>query len=489
MLFNEGALRQAQELADQQASLAEKLSDEAKEALELINANAYALKIQRAQEKLTANEQKLEAAQEAHEAARMQDATELDSAHEAKKTRDAAIREMCNAQLAESKAALAAVEDKLIHADSEREKEREKIATEIAACSEELNTLIGRIGIKATVPTSRPVKGLAGADRSTKPTMADVVRGGQRANPGKELSAEETEQAQRAEKLKRLTKLTHTVRVASLGFYVPEERQFGYISLKDADRALEAFGEPGEHIVHSGLAIIAIKQKRPKQPRNVQVRQKLGDIKRRLFSYLPSNLMVYSTAMVNDETVELVVPAEHYAEMCFYLREAGRIVATPDICYATGATDPSQEQTPETTLRRWEAEASKSRSWRGRQWYTEALRVNRHILEELKNASNLEPLAARRLLANRQQQEVLASATLTDDEGFTTIPKRTQSERDSLFSLATRPLRKLRKGTPNAVVPMDMEYPEDVGRVATSNDEFFANTSSSQSQAYGRQAA
>ncbi|KAJ2740050.1 hypothetical protein GGI20_006015 [Coemansia sp. BCRC 34301] len=97
MSLDEDALRQAQEIAAQQASLTEKLSDRAKEALELINANAYVLKIQKVQEKLTVNEQKLEAAQEAHEAARMQDAIELDSAHEAKKARDAAIREACNA--------------------------------------------------------------------------------------------------------------------------------------------------------------------------------------------------------------------------------------------------------------------------------------------------------------------------------------------------------------------------------------------------------
>ncbi|KAJ2045140.1 hypothetical protein H4S04_005821 [Coemansia sp. S16] len=307
------------------------------------------------------------------------------------------------------------------------------------------NNIPGRATVAAGTPRAR--------------TAAEVVSG---APPSKEVTAEELAErerlAQRAADLRELERRARPKEVNQSAFFEPELKHFKELKENEEEEAVRAFGEPGEHITFKDMAIIALKQNNP-----TLFDAKFSLVRRKLVAVLPADMTLYNMSRVNSETMELVVPAMYYAQMCMYLRRLGRIVATPKPCYITGHSDRSMEPTPLTTINRWKKEAALAKSMEGRKWYEEAIAAHEETLRAAAKARQFIPLAERQRVVSKENL-----GCQTDADGFETQNKRTQSARSSNF-LDGAPDRQQAIATQNKYMALDMDTTED-GNDNSTND-------------------
>ncbi|KAJ2413104.1 hypothetical protein GGI10_003275 [Coemansia sp. RSA 2530] len=179
----------------------------------------------------------------------------------------------------------------------------------------------GRATVTATSPKVR--------------TAAEVVSGvPQPTEAMTEELAEKERLAQHAADLRELEKYSRPKVVKQTAFFVPETKRFKELKEIEEEKAVRAFGEPGEHITFKEMAIIALKQNNP-----TLFNKKFALVRRKLVAVLPADMTLYNMSRINSETMELVVPAMYYVQMCMYLRRLGQIVMTPKPCYLTGHSD------------------------------------------------------------------------------------------------------------------------------------------------------
>ncbi|KAJ2729181.1 hypothetical protein IW152_005713 [Coemansia sp. BCRC 34962] len=151
-------------------------------------------------------------------------------------------------------------------------------------------------------------------------------------------------------------------------------------------------------------------------------------------------MTVHNITAVNSVTVEIVVPAKHYMEMCWRLKKEGSILNTDELCYVTTTQDCSQEQIPESVLRRWTWEMEKSKSPAGHEWYREALdRHGKQLRKETHDVRYI-PLMECRLLSGGKGPASTDPPSQTDSDGFATQGKCTMGDHSSLRRLRQRPL-------------------------------------------------
>ncbi|KAJ2768518.1 hypothetical protein GGI18_005578, partial [Coemansia linderi] len=241
-------------------------------------------------------------------------------------------------------------------------------------------------------------------------------------------------------------------------FFVPETKRFKELKEIEEEEAVRAFGEPGEHITFKEMAIIALKQNNP-----TLFNEKFALVRRKLVAVLPADMTLYNMSRINSETMELVVPAMYYAQMCMYLRRLGQIVTTPKPCYLTGHSDRTMEPTPLSTINRWKKEAKDAKSMEGRTWYEEAIAAHEETLRAAAKARQYIPLAERQRLASQEN-----TGRQTDAEGFEMQNKRAQSARSSNFTDGASDRQQAMK-TQNKYMILDMDTTEDSNEDSTND--------------------
>ncbi|KAJ1814966.1 hypothetical protein GGH91_004991 [Coemansia sp. RSA 2671] len=303
----------------------------------------------------------------------------------------------------------------------------------------------GRATVAATSPKVR--------------TAAEVVSGvPQPTEATTEELAEKERLAQHAADLRELERYGRPKVVKQTAFFVPETKRFKELKEIEEEEAVRAFGEPGEHITFKEMAIIALKQNNP-----TLFNEKFALVRRKLVAVLPADMTLYNMSRINSETMELVVPAMYYAQMCMYLRRLGQIVTTPKPCYLTGHSDRTMEPTPLSTINRWKKEAKDAKSMEGRTWYEEAIAAHEETLRAAAKARQYIPLAERQRLASQEN-----TGRQTDAEGFEMQNKRAQSARSSNFTDGASDRQQAMK-TQNKYMILDMDTTEDSNEDSTND--------------------
>ncbi|KAJ2050302.1 hypothetical protein GGI08_005528 [Coemansia sp. S2] len=290
-------------------------------------------------------------------------------------------------------------------------------------------------------------------------TAAEVVSGPTQTPPaGAEELAERERQAQYAADLRDLERRSRATTTVHPVFFAPEKRQFKVLTDDEEDHAIKAFGVPGEHITFNGLAIIALRQGRASL-----YDATFAEVCRKLVAVLHEDMTLHNISRVNSETMELVVPAEFYPQMCMYLSRVGRVLATTQPCYLTGHSDRMMEPTPMSTIARWQKEARTAKSMEGRMWYTASIAAHEQNLCAEARTRQFVPLAERRTIGSRPHTE-----GLTDTEGFETQNKRGQSAHSSNFTDGA-PTRQLNLAAQNKFNLLAMDMTEDSDNDSTNS--------------------
>ncbi|KAJ2346445.1 hypothetical protein GGH92_003598, partial [Coemansia sp. RSA 2673] len=178
-------------------------------------------------------------------------------------------------------------------------------------------------------------------------------------------------------------------------FFTPQVKELIPLTEEEQRKASEAFSNPSETITHKGLAIITV-GKRKGMYGSIMIES----IRQKLVSLLHLDMTIHNISKVNQVTVEVVVPAEHYAEMCWCLSREGRILAMDKPCYVTTSPDRSQEPTPSSTLARWKKELELAKSPAAREWYSAAIDSHGCCLRMDAQQNQHMPLMQRMLLTS-----------------------------------------------------------------------------------------
>ncbi|KAJ2698711.1 hypothetical protein H4218_003124 [Coemansia sp. IMI 209128] len=190
-----------------------------------------------------------------------------------------------------------------------------------------------------------------------------------------EFLAERERRAQRAAERKEYEWYDSVQTESQAAFKAPERKRFRYLTEEEKTKAAKKFGKPGKHITSQGMAIIALRA-----GRDGQFDGTLGEIRSEPSTVVDMAMSLINLSVVNSETIELVVSAKHYAQVCMYLSRLGKIVATPEPCYNTGHSDSGMEPTPMSTIRRWKREAKPENYKESRIWYKAALAAHEKTL-------------------------------------------------------------------------------------------------------------
>ncbi|KAJ2685072.1 hypothetical protein IWW39_004514 [Coemansia spiralis] len=190
-----------------------------------------------------------------------------------------------------------------------------------------------------------------------------------------EFLAERDRRAQRAAERKEYEWHDSVQTESQAAFKAPERKRFRYLTEEEKTKAAKEFGKPGKHITFQGMAIIALRA-----GRDGQFDGTLGEIRSELSTVVDRAMSLINLSVVNSETIELVVSAKHYAQVCMYLSRLGKIVATPEPCYNTGHSNCGMEPTPMSTIRRWKSEAKPENYKESRIWYKAALAAHEKTL-------------------------------------------------------------------------------------------------------------
>ncbi|KAJ2484543.1 hypothetical protein IWW37_006137, partial [Coemansia sp. RSA 2050] len=379
---------------------------------------------------------------------------ELDVYRKAKKDKLEALRETYQAGVKEATEEFAAIELRVASDSVKQQEDVEKLAQVTATAREdvELATFATNQGYgekfwekigKRTGPKPQA--------NPTKPTMAQIVAGAHQ----KALIAmadDDEEQRITAAKIREFGKLSQKFKSQEGGgFYSPVAKVFKPLSEKEQEEALKDYGAPAANITHKGLTLIALGK------RSGMFDKSIGTVRQRLVNLLHADMTVHNIAAVNSVTVEIVVPAEHYTEMCWRLKKEGSILNTDELCYVTTTQDRSQEQTPESVLRRWTWEMEKSKSPAGHEWYREALDRHRKQLRKETRDARYIPLMERRLLSGGKGPAPTDPPSQTDSDGSATQGKRTMGDRSTVSADSDKDRRYNQRFAMNRFAPLEAD--------------------------------
>ncbi|KAJ2811627.1 hypothetical protein H4S07_001940 [Coemansia furcata] len=211
-----------------------------------------------------------------------------------------------------------------------------------------------------------------------KPTWASKVVG--MAATMEEGAAKETDAPMSAQEHCKLEKAIRLKKVWVPEVYEPPQKKKRMLSEDEQHQALEKFGDQPEWAEAGRLMIIALNKVKGTFSRSYK------DICMELINHLEHQEMhMYNISRVTDVTLEMLVPLEHYPEMCWRLSDKGRIVATKTPCYNAPGPNAAQMPWPAMTLKRWKEEATRARRPKIREYYEEMLRCHgQRLTDEVK---------------------------------------------------------------------------------------------------------
>ncbi|KAJ2840568.1 hypothetical protein FBU31_000308 [Coemansia sp. 'formosensis'] len=193
-----------------------------------------------------------------------------------------------------------------------------------------------------------------GQKPAVKPTWASKVAG--MAAAMEEGAAKETNAPMSAQEHHKLEKAIRLKKVWVPEVYEPPQKKKRMLSEDKQCQALEKFGDQPKWAEAGRLMIITLNKVKGTFSRSYK------DICMELINHLEHQEMhVYNISRVTDATLEMLVPSEHYPDMCWRLSDKGRIVATKMPCYNAPGPNAAQTPRPAMTLKRWKEEATRAR--------------------------------------------------------------------------------------------------------------------------------
>ncbi|KAJ2690528.1 hypothetical protein IWW39_000622 [Coemansia spiralis] len=326
------------------------------------------------------------------------------------------------------------------------------VARTAKACKENVRAITTSQGFDEEFwANNNPGRAMVTATSPKVHTMAEVVSGvPQSTEVTTEELAEKERLAQHTADLRELERCSRLKVVKQTAFFVPEMKRFKELKEIKEEEAVRAFSEPGEHITFKEMVIIALKQNNP-----TLFNKKFALVHRKLVAVLLADMTLYNMSHINSETMELVVPAMYYAQMCMYLCRLGQIMTMPKPCYLMGHSDRTMEPTLLSTINRWKKEAKDAKSMEGQTWYEEAIAAHEETLQAAAKARQYIPLAEHQRLASQENMD-----HQTDAEGFEMQNKHAQSARSSNFTDGASDRQQAMK-TQNKYMVLDMDTTED----------------------------
>ncbi|KAJ2832382.1 hypothetical protein FBU31_002087 [Coemansia sp. 'formosensis'] len=226
-----------------------------------------------------------------------------------------------------------------------------------------------------------------GQKPAAKPTWANKVAGTVTATVTEEGAAKETDAPMLAQEHCELEKAIRPKKVWVPEVYEPPQRKKRMLSEDEQRQALEKFGDQPEWAKAGRLMIITLNKVKETFSRSYK------DICLELINHLEHQEMhMYNISRVTDATLEVLVPAEHYADICWRLSDKGRIVAMKTPCYNAPGPNASQMPQPATTLKRWKEEATRARCPEVREYYKEMLSCHGQRLRDEAKADWYKPI-------------------------------------------------------------------------------------------------